>query len=255
MSRLPVVGELARLILAAGTSRKAVEVCWGNLAQGARSLLGEPPGSPRPPPPVRFADGRYAPLPDPLHRSASRTGATRLPQTPSTGPVRGQPRACRVAIDGVDAAGKSTLASELAARLAGSSRLSADDFLRRPEERYRQGRESPVGYFEDSFDHGRLRRAVLASDGLLLVDGIFLFRDELNDLWDFRIFVKIELEESIRRGIARDGREKEELYRRRYAPAQRRYLEDVRPAELANVVVDNTDVTRPSISLGRASSR
>jgi hypothetical protein len=67
--------------------------------------------------------------------------------------------------------------------------------------------------------------------------------------------VRIELEESIRRGVARDGREKEELYRRRYAPAQRHYLDDVRPAELANVVVDNTDVMRPSISLGPASSR
>ena len=161
----------------------------------------------------------------------------------------------RVAIDGVDAAGKSTLAGELASRLPEAIRLSADDFLRPPEERYRQGRSSPVGYYEDSFDHSRLRRAVLASNALLLVDGIFLLRRELNDLWDFRIFVQIDLDESIRRGIARDGRDKEELYRRRYVPAQRCYLEDVRPARLANVVVDNTDVTCPSISLGRASSR
>jgi uridine kinase len=147
------------------------------------------------------------------------------------------PLPARVGVDGVDAAGKTTLADALAARLPDAERLSADDFHRPPEERYRQGRESPVGYYEDSFDHPRLRQAVLAAEGLLIVDGIFLFRPELNDLWDFRVFIEIDPEESIRRGVARDGRETEELYRRRYVPGQRIYLDSVRPAELADVVV------------------
>lgn len=148
------------------------------------------------------------------------------------------PLPARVAIDGVDAAGKTTLADRLAARLPGAERLSVDDFHRSPENRYRQGRESPAGYYEDSFDHPRLRLAVLAAKGLLIVDGIFLFRPELNDLWDFRIFIDIDPDESIRRGVARDGPETEELYRRRYVPGQRIYLESVRPAELADVVVN-----------------
>ena len=151
-----------------------------------------------------------------------------------------------MAVDGVDAAGKTTLADELAMLLPRAARLCADDFLRPPEERYRQGRYSPAGYYEDSFDHDRLRRAVLATDALLIVDGIFLLRPELNDLWDFRIFVQVELEESIRRGVARDGAETEDLYRRRYAPGQRLYLESVRPTDLADVVV---------LSPGGASSR
>jgi uridine kinase len=169
--------------------------------------------------------------------------------------VAALPPSARVAIDGVDAAGKTTLADELAARVPRAERLSADDFLRPADDRYRQGRVSPVGYYEDSFDHTRLRRSVLAANTLLLVDGIFLLRPELNDLWEFRIFVHVEPEESIRRGVARDGPETEELYRRRYAPGQRLYLEAVRPAELADVVVDNTDVERPSLIRGRASSR
>ncbi|HEX9415079.1 MAG TPA: hypothetical protein VF895_00060 [Gaiellaceae bacterium] len=146
----------------------------------------------------------------------------------------------RVAVDGVDAAGKTTLAGELARRL-GAARLSADEFLRPPEERYRRGRESPEGYYLDSFDHDRLREAVLARDGLVIVDGIFLFRPELNDLWEFRIFVHVDFDESIRRGIERDGAETESLYRRRYVPGQRIYLEQVRPRELADVVFDNTE--------------
>jgi uridine kinase len=147
------------------------------------------------------------------------------------------PLPARVAIDGVDAAGKTTLADELARRLPGAERLCADDFLQPPEVRYRQGRESPVGYYEDSFDYARLRRAVLASDGLLIADGIFLQRPELNDLWDFRIFIEIDPDESIRRGVARDGAETEELYRRRYVPGQRIYLESVRPAQHADVLL------------------
>ena len=147
------------------------------------------------------------------------------------------PLPARVAVDGVDAAGKTTLADELARLRPEAERLSADDFLRPPEERYRRGRESPVGYFEDSFDHDPLRRAVLAANGLLIVDGIFLLRAELNDLWDLRIFIDIELDESIRRGVARDGPETEHLYRHRYVPGQRLYLEAVRPAELADVVL------------------
>lgn len=171
------------------------------------------------------------------------------------GMVAALPLPARVAIDGVDASGKTTLADGLAARISEAERLSADDFLRPAADRYRQGRQSPVGYYEDSFDHDRLRRAVLAAKTLLLVDGIFLLRPELNDLWDCRIFVHVESEDSIRRGVARDGPKMEGLYRRRYGPGQRLYLEAVRPAELADVVVDNTDVERPSLIPGRARAR
>jgi uridine kinase len=158
----------------------------------------------------------------------------------------------RIGVDGVDAAGKTTLADELAGHLPEAARLAADDFLRPPVERYRQGRESPMGYYEDSFDNVALRAAVLAAQRLVIVDGIFLFRPELNDLWTFRILLHVELEESIRRGIERDGAGKEELYRRRYAPGQRLYLDAVRPAELADVILDNTDPDDPRLSPGGA---
>jgi uridine kinase len=171
------------------------------------------------------------------------------------GQIGALPRPARVAVDGVDAAGKTTLANELAERVEGAARLSADDYLRPPEERYRQGRESPRGFYDDSFDHERLRTAVLAERSLAIVDGIFLFRRDLNDIWTFRIFVHVELEEAIRRGVERDGSETEVLYRRRYAPGQRLYLEAVRPARLADVIFDNADPARPVLNLGVPGSR
>ena len=57
--------------------------------------------------------------------------------------------------------------------------------------------------------------------------------------------------EILRRAARRDGPKLgaalERLYRCRYLPAQRRYREAVRPDELADVVIDNTDPTRPRL--------
>jgi uridine kinase len=161
----------------------------------------------------------------------------------------------RVGIDGPDAAGKTTLADELAVVLESAGRhverLSADDFLRAPEHRHQRGRESPEGYYADSFDQQRLRDAVLGSGSPLLVDGIFLQRPELDDLWTLRIFVSIGENEVLRRGIERDGAEMERLYRVRYLPGQRLYADRVAPRERADVVVENDDLDSPGLIVRR----
>jgi uridine kinase len=97
----------------------------------------------------------------------------------------------------------------------------------------------------------RTRVGVLEADGpdeaLLVLDGVFLARPELADCWDYRIFVAIDEDESIRRGVARDawflGGEDEarRLYEQRYVPGQRLYLQEARPLETADAVVDNGD--------------
>ena len=129
----------------------------------------------------------------------------------------------RVAIDGVDAAGKTILANELAQVLEQrgqqAKRGSIDDFHRPEAERYRRGYESPEGYYQDSFDYEAARRWISSSgQGVLLFDGIFLMRPELNDLWDLRIFVDVDREEAVRRAVRRDA----ELWGSE-AAARRRY--------------------------------
>lgn len=63
----------------------------------------------------------------------------------------------RIAVDGPDAAGKTTLADELAAvfRTRGRKviRASIDGFHRPRAERYRRGEFSPQGCYHDTFDH------------------------------------------------------------------------------------------------------
>ncbi len=165
------------------------------------------------------------------------------------------PRPARVGIDGRDAAGKTTLADELATVLEAAgkvvTRISADEFLRPSEERYRQGRMSPQGYYEDSFDHAALRRTALAAEGAVLVDGVFLLRPELDDLWSLRVLVDVTEDEALKRALERDGSEMEELYRARYLPGQRLYEARVDPRQWADVVVRNEDLSRPRLVLRR----
>ena len=185
----------------------------------------------------------------------------------------------RVAIDGVDAAGKTTLADALVAPIEELGRpvirATVDGFHRPREERYRRGSDSPEGYYHDSFDYDsargelleqlgpggslRYRTATIAfptdqfvyerlqtaqPDAILLFDGIFLMRPELNDLWDFRIFLEIGFEESLERAVRRnaEGMDSEEAlrerYEKRYIPGQRLYLDSVKPREIADVVVE-----------------
>lgn len=145
----------------------------------------------------------------------------------------------RVAIDGVDASGKTTLAAELTPlieeRGRPTLRASIDGFHRPRAERYQQGQDSPEGYYQDAFDYQAIRDSLLVPLGpdgdncyrsavfdyrtdsplseplreapvgaVLLFDGVFLMRPELSDCWDFRIFVEADFEETVRRACRRD---------------------------------------------------
>ena len=145
----------------------------------------------------------------------------------------------RVAVDGPPAAGKTTLADELAFILRSQGRevirASIESFLFPRAQRYRRGEDSPEGCYHDSFDFDALRRVLLdplgpdgdrrfqqavydrdtdtalsplvataAADAVLLFDGVFLLRPELIDRWDLRIFVSAAFEETLARARIRD---------------------------------------------------
>jgi uridine kinase len=145
----------------------------------------------------------------------------------------------RVAIDGVDASGKTVLADDLAAvlRSRGATviRASIDGFHNPRDVRHRQGSDSPRGYYEDSFDHTALVEELLSplgpkgtrryrtavfdlradrrvdapaktapDEAILVFDGVFLQRPELRDHWDYRVFVKASFETTLRRAMQRD---------------------------------------------------
>jgi uridine kinase len=94
---------------------------------------------------------------------------------------------------------------------------------------------------------------VAPSDSVLLFDGVFLFRPELNDYWDFRIRLEVEFQIAIERSCLRDlalygsAEAIRHRFATRYVPAQQHYIEAAKPQEVADVVVDNNEPSRPSV--------
>lgn len=193
----------------------------------------------------------------------------------------------RVAIDGPDCSGKTTLADELAGLIEDRRpviRAGIDGFHKSRELRYRRGVDSPEGYFFDSFDYEavrtqlleplgpggsrRYRRAVFdyrldekidlpeeeaPAGAILLFDGVFLLRSELLGYWDFSIFVYASFEEIVRRAELRDSElfgdeaATRARYLGRYLPGQELYLRRSEPHQRADVVIDNTIVAEPKL--------
>ena len=153
--------------------------------------------------------------------------------------IAGLPPPWRVGVDGVTAAGKTTVADALGKRLH-AARLSIDDFHRPP----------PHEYYPDSFDFPAFRRAVEGFDENTIVDGVFLHHPDLRDLWHLSIFLRVDRQVALDRALARDESwmpNARERYVTRYVPGETRYLAEVDPASQADVVLDTTDLGAPEI--------
>lgn len=195
----------------------------------------------------------------------------------------------RVAIDGMDNAGKSKLSKELIFPLKKSKRqiinASIDGFHYPKKFRYRRGEFSPEGYYYDSFNLDAVINNLLQplspggnrlfhrqifdytidqsvdspvesanENAILLFDGIFLQRQELDPYWDIRIYLEVEPEVSLDRAIKRDIQYYktfsiiEQKYRQRYFPAHQIYFERCHPKQRADVLIDNNDWQAPTLT-------
>jgi uridine kinase len=93
-------------------------------------------------------------------------------------------------------------------------------------------------------------------DAILIVDSVFAFRPEYNDCWEYRIWLEVDPETAIRRGIARDTaaeglEEAARVHGGRYHIAEVTYLSEVDPTTLANIIIDNEDFTNPRLIIRR----
>jgi uridine kinase len=179
-----------------------------------------------------------------------------------------------IAIDGVDGSGKSTFAKDLAAVIHNRPvvTIHVDDFLNLQEVRHRRGRTSPQGFWLDTYDYAALYENVLVplgqgGDGqyrpavtdalrnirldlhkrpapdnaLVLVEGMFLHRDELHGHWDYSIFLDVPFAETALRMSVRDGGNPDPNHpsMQRYVGGQRLYFESAQPWSRATRVIDN----------------
>lgn len=203
-------------------------------------------------------------------------------------PAPGGASAVLVAVDGVDGSGKTVFADQMADVLTAAGRTvicaSTDDFHRPRAERHRRGRTSPIGFWLDSYDYDQLRGGLLdplspggdgiyrtavhdlASDqpvdqppqhwppgAVLLLDGLFLHRHELQAYWDFSIWLEVPFSVTAARMAHRDGTSPDptDPSMARYVAGQRLYFAQCEPALLATIVIDNTDTDRPTVQARR----
>jgi uridine kinase len=82
---------------------------------------------------------------------------------------------------------------------------------------------------------------------IVLFEGVFLFRQELAPYIDYKIFLDIPLELCKERAKARDPETSINKYDTKYLPAQRKYLREYPPREVADMVIDNTNREYPVI--------
>jgi len=158
-----------------------------------------------------------------------------------------------------------------------------DDFHQPREVRYRRGELSAEGYYRDAFDYSALvdecvspfqagaaavrtaahdlqadvrrRPEALAvpARAVLIVDGVFLLRNELRRWWTLSVYLRVSDAECLRRGVRRDAPlydsadELRRRYEHRYLSGQALYRREADPEAAAQVLVDNTDAAVPRI--------
>lgn len=194
-----------------------------------------------------------------------------------------------VGIDGPDGAGKTTLADRLADALhvptlkMPTLRVSVDGFNRPRAQRYQRGELSADGYYLDSFDYPELlnqcllpflggedvlrtttrdhlddaeetiEAVAIPTRAVLVLDGVFLLRPELRELWTLSVYLRVSPEETLRRAHRRDlglfgsAEEIERRYLGRYLPGQALYRQEADPETRAHILVDNEQTDEPRI--------
>ena len=178
-----------------------------------------------------------------------------------------------VAISGIDCAGKSTFAAQLAAGLRERGKdvvvIDGDDFNRPRNERL----PYPAEDSDYGFAYGQLADELLvparenirvatrlrvkdwAADvwrqcdfvvepgAIVLVEGVFLFTPPLRRLFDLAVWLEIPFGDALKRALRRDAVAMggpsgvRHRYETRYFPAQRLHLERDLPQESANLCV------------------
>lgn len=215
-----------------------------------------------------------------------------LDQVAALIPARQEDACTLVGIDGPDGSGKTVFADQLADAVRATGRpvvrISLDDFHHPRTVRHRLGPDSPWGFWLDSYDYPRFladvldplgprgdRRYRLAAHDLttdqvldppwhqadpgsaVIVDGLFLHRDELVGRWDFTVFLDVPFAVTAARMTTRDGTPADPGHpaMRRYVDGQRIYYAECSPQRRATVVVDNADADAPEVKPGSTSPR
>lgn len=169
-------------------------------------------------------------------------------------------------------------ALEVEQRGVSAVRVMLDGFHNPAACRHQRGRESPEGFYRDSYDYDSFRSLVLdplspvgsgvyvpaihdvteeqpvraspqwaRPESVVIIDGIFVHRDELVSYWDYSIWLDVPFEVSTptRRDAGHGNADPSHASNRRYVEGQRLYIAECAPADKATVIIDNRELSDP----------
>lgn len=179
-----------------------------------------------------------------------------------------------IGIDGLGGAGKSTVSAQLSEALAAAGYdvllIHMDDIIHERAVRYNDsipewqcyydlqwryehfteqaeklcaGKPADMVLYDKDNDSFFTERLVPAENTVLIAEGIFLQRPELEGVFDLMIYIDVPQEERLKRVLRRDtyiGGEDDIIkkYRNRYFPAEEYYTEKCRPLERADIIIE-----------------
>ncbi|WP_406544671.1 AAA family ATPase [Pseudobutyrivibrio sp.] len=181
-----------------------------------------------------------------------------------------------VGIDGLGGAGKSSISEEIYEELSGENIsievLHIDDFIHPKNIRYNDNYAEWECYYNLQWRYDYLlenvinpikkngkftglielydkdedryeKKSVDIKEGsVVLIEGIFLQREELSQVFDYMIYIDVPESERLKRVLKRDGYigtvdDIKEKYENRYFPAERHYVNMYSPSKVADYVV------------------
>ncbi|MGM0446108.1 MAG: HAD hydrolase-like protein [Bacillota bacterium] len=190
-----------------------------------------------------------------------------------------------VGINGVDTSGKTIFTNLLHKYLKSRGYqvelINLDDF-HNPKETRRKGKNEIDAYINNAFNLDLLKNELLEPisnnqkidkkfklldletdtfsvkkefsiniGSIVLVEGVLLYRNPINNYFDYRIFLDIPFDEVIKRAQKRDiplyGESIVKKYKNKYIPLQKRYINEHNPIKKSDLVIDNSDFSFPKI--------
>lgn len=194
-----------------------------------------------------------------------------------------------VAINGKDGSGKTMMANILANFLSPKTsreiiRISIDDFMNSRAVRYTPSESAGRGCYDYTFNFDAFINNVLkplqqtqsweyrtkvfdhatdsesvspinkaTRDAIIIIDGVFLYKQDIVDYWDLKILLDTDDETVIERGARRDAvrlgsyETARQKYIDRYIASQTIYYNEEFPEKRADIIIDNNNVESPSI--------
>ena len=161
-----------------------------------------------------------------------------------------------IGINGIDCAGKTTLAKDLSGELKQSGInneiFHIDDFNNKKVEKetYRafasgNWNENDFDrYYESIIDFQQAREAVeeaAAKNEIVIVEGIFIFRPKLNITFNYRIYLEVDASVALtrfeeRRRLKGDDRPVE-IFKDIWVKAHNKYVSEINPQKICDLII------------------